>query len=299
MAWADNLMASLDARADVLQTARGAVQLARQGHGPPVLVSHGGPGGFDLGLAWSRHLRDGGCEVLAPSRPGYLRTPLQSGPSPKKQADLYAAVLDLLDIERVAVLGFSAGAPSAVYFAARHPDRTRALFLDAPILLPFEPPIGTARRAMYESGVLVWLSYQMVMRWPRALARFMISGVSRGLPADRRKAAAGWITSDPGRLQCFQEQFTCIAPTRHRRSGSRNDDAYLRILEPLPFGDIVSPTVIAYGTHDGIVPLDHAKAAAAEIDGAELVPVVEGHNILSLSRNYGPVAQRHLELARG
>ena len=176
VAWSDRLMTSLDARAVVLQTARGDAQLAREGQGPQVLVSHGGPGGFDLGLAWSRHLLDGGCEVLAPSRPGYLRTPLDSGRSPKNQADLYAAILDSLDIERLAVLGFSAGAPSAVHFAARYPDRTKALFLDAPILLPFEPPISAARRATYESGVLVWLSYQMVMRRPETMARFMING---------------------------------------------------------------------------------------------------------------------------
>lgn len=110
-------------RAPVLQAASGEVQLARDGEGPPVLVSHGGPGGFDLGVAWCRHLREGGCELLAPSRPGYLRTPPESGRSPAAQADLYAAMLDALEIERVTMLGFSAGGPAAVHFAARHPDR--------------------------------------------------------------------------------------------------------------------------------------------------------------------------------
>ncbi len=164
MSWSDKLMASLDERATVLQTAHGPVQLAREGQGPPVVAIHGGPGGFDLGLAWCRHLRDGGCEILAPSRPGYLRTPLQSGRSPESQADLYAAMLDALDIERAAVLGFSSGGPSAVHFAARHPDRTTALFLDTAILLPFEPPINALQRATFESGFFVWLSHQMVMR---------------------------------------------------------------------------------------------------------------------------------------
>jgi pimeloyl-ACP methyl ester carboxylesterase len=113
MSWSDRLMGALDERATMVYTSRGDVQVAREGQGPPVLVVHGGQG-FDIGLAWCRNLLDGGCEVLAPSRPGYLRTPLESGRTPQDQADLYAAMLDTLDIERVAVLGFSSGGPSAV-----------------------------------------------------------------------------------------------------------------------------------------------------------------------------------------
>ena len=299
MRWSEKVMRSLDGRAVVLQTARGEAQLAREGRGPQVLVSHGGPGGFDLGLAWSRHLRDGGCELLALSRPGYLRTPLSSGPTPERQADLYAAVLDVLSIERVAVLGFSAGAPAAVHFAARYPERTRALLLDAAILMPFEPPISTIRRATYESGVLVWMSRQLVLRRPEAMARFMIDGVSRGLTSQQRRAAAKWITSDPARLQSFQEQFSAIAPARYRRAGSRNDDANQRVLAPLPFGDVTAPTLIAHGTNESVVPLEHPEKAASEIGDAELILVEEGHHILSLCRNYGPVAKRQLELASG
>jgi transposase len=38
------------------------------------------------------------------------------------------------------------------------------------------------------------------------------------------------------------------------------------------------------------------KAAAANITGADLVLIEEGHHMLSLSRNYGRAAQRQLEL---
>ena len=43
-------------------------------------------------------------------------------------------MLDALDVERVAVFGYSAGGPSALQFALRHPDRTTALVLLAPPL---------------------------------------------------------------------------------------------------------------------------------------------------------------------
>ncbi len=297
MNWSERLIASLDGRAMLVQTARGDVQVARDGHGPPVMVIHGGPGGFDLGLAWCRHLPDGGCELLAPSRPGYLRTPLQSGRTPEQQADLYAAMLDALQIERVAVFGFSSGGPSAVHFAARHPGRTTALLLDAAILLPFEPPIGRLRQATLESGFLVWLSYQLAARKPELATRFMVDGVSDGLSKDQATAAADWITSDATRLEMMQDQWMSIAPKKHRKAGWTNDKANERNLAPLPFHDVTVPTLIAHGANDAIVPVEHATIAAAQIAGADLIVVEEGHHILSISRHYGPVAQRQLELA--
>ena len=296
--WSDRLMARLDERAVVLQTARGAVQVARKGRGSPVLAIHGGPGGFDQGLAWCGHLLDGGCEVIAPSRPGYLRTPLESGGDPADQADLYAAALDALGIGRVGVLGFSSGGPSAVQFAGRHPDRTTALLLDAAILLPYRPPISALQRATFESGFLVWLSYQMVTRLPRLATRLMIDGLSTGLSGEERQAATAWITSDPARLQSLQQQAASVAPRRFRHAGWTNDQRNERDLAPLPFDRVTAPTLIACGTNDGVIPIDHAVKAAGVISGAELVPVAEGHHLLSLSRNYGPVAGRQLELAR-
>lgn len=137
----------------------------------------------------------------------------------------------------------------------------------------------------------------MVMRWPEHMARFMIDGVSTGLTSHQKKAATRWIASDPVRLKSLQEQFTCTAPPNHRRAGSRNDDANEKDLALLPFGDVTAPTLIAHGTNEAIVTLEQATKAASEISDAELIVVEEGHHILSLCKNYGPVAQRQLELA--
>lgn len=292
------MMASLDQRATVLRTSRGDVQLAREGQGPPVLAVHGGPGGFDFGLAYCRHLRDGGCELLAPSRPGYLRTPLGSGPSPESQADLYAAILDELHLERAAILGVSSGGLSAVHFAARHPDRTTALFLDSAILLPFEVPIGALRRATFESSFFVWLSYQLVTRQPELMTRVAVDGMSSGLNREQKRAAVKWINSDPARLRMIQEQFTSIAPREYRQAGWTNDKSNEATLAALPFADIAAPTLIAHGASDSVVPVVHATNAADRIAGSELILVEEGYHLLSTSRNYAQVARRQLELVR-
>ena len=102
-------------------------------------------------------------------------------------------MLDTHHIERAAVLGFSSGGPSAVHFAARHPDRTTALLLEAAILLPFEPPMSALQRATIESSFIVWVSYQIASRKPALMTPFAVAGMSHGLTKDQKKAAVDWI----------------------------------------------------------------------------------------------------------
>lgn len=292
-------MQSLDERAEVVDTAHGSIQVAREGDGLPVLVIHGGPGGFDQGLSSGRHLRDGGCELIAPSRPGYLRTPLDSGRSPAQQADLFAAMLDALEVDEVTVLGVSSGGPSAVNFAARHPDKTKALLLDSAVLRPFELHLNLFERAIAETGFGVWLSFQMASRWPKLMTAVIVDAFTTGLDKDQKRDAVDWITSDPARLLRIEELMASVAPRRYREPGQTNDEHFEPNLDPLPFADVAAPTLVAHGTNDGLVPLDHATNAANRIPGAELMLVEEGHHALPLSRNFGPTAERQLELALG
>ena len=55
-----------------------------------------------------------GFGVIAPSRPGYGRTPLEIGKTHAESADCYAALLDVLKVDKVVVTGISAGGPSAI-----------------------------------------------------------------------------------------------------------------------------------------------------------------------------------------
>src|SRR5689334_11558438 len=60
----------------IAQTACGPLEYAISGEGPPVLVVHGSGGGFDQGLEFGAPLVKRGFQVIAPSRFGYLRTPV-------------------------------------------------------------------------------------------------------------------------------------------------------------------------------------------------------------------------------
>jgi len=80
-------------------------------------------------MAFARALTERGIRVIAMSRFGYLRTPMPADASAAAQADAHLCLLDALGIRRAAVMGGSAGAPSALQMAIRHPDRVSALIL--------------------------------------------------------------------------------------------------------------------------------------------------------------------------
>jgi len=206
-------------------------------------------------------------------------------------------MLDALHIDKVTILGISSGGPSAVHFAARHPERTRALLLDAAVLLPISPAINAIERAIFESGTGVWLSCQIAKRWPRLTTAAMVGVLSAGLSKDRKRGAVDWITSDPARLDDVVEVSTSLAPRRFREPGQRNDESNEINLDPLPFTEVTAPTLIAQGENDAFPLMDHATSAASKMPGAELMLVEEGHHGLPWCRHIGAVARRQLELS--
>ncbi len=122
-------MAQLIANSQLIVTPYGLVEYGQVGAGPTVILSHGAIGGYDQGL-WLASLLGPGFHFLAPSRFGYLRSPIPSDPSYAAQAGQYVALLDVLQVERAAVIGLSAGGPAALQFALGYPDRCRGFSND-------------------------------------------------------------------------------------------------------------------------------------------------------------------------
>jgi pimeloyl-ACP methyl ester carboxylesterase len=116
----------------VIETDFGPIEYAQTGSGYPVLAIHGAMGGFDQGLWVANGFGLSGNRIIAVSRYGYLRSPVPKTPDLNHQADVYAGLLDLLGVQKVAVFGISAGSTSAIRFAARHPGRVSALILLGP-----------------------------------------------------------------------------------------------------------------------------------------------------------------------
>jgi 2-hydroxy-6-oxonona-2,4-dienedioate hydrolase len=110
----------------MINTDCGPIEYATLGEGSPVLVLHGTSGGWDQGIGAARGLVEHGFQIIAPSRFGYLGTPLPADPLPPAEADTWICFLDAHNIQRVPVISYSAGAAPAMQLALRHPERISA-----------------------------------------------------------------------------------------------------------------------------------------------------------------------------
>lgn len=259
----------------IIETARGPIEYARHGDGPPVLLVHGTPGGYDQTLVLSRHACVPGFTYLAPSRPGYLRTPLSVGATPEAQADAYAALLDALNLRSAAVIGISGGGPSALQFALRHPDRCRALALVSALSQPWRP---VAFDLPGDPMLLMLMRIQVfalafAMRRPRLLLALISPD-----PAQRAR-----IANNPAKLALLLAITASMGKFHLRREGARNDARQFRALPRYPLERITVPALIVHGTADINVSIEHGRFSAATIPHAAFIAREGGDHALFIT----------------
>lgn len=260
----------------IAQTRCGPIEYADAGEGPPLLVVHGAGGGFDQGLDFAAPLVRSGLRVIAVSRFGYLRTPLPADASAAAQADAHVCLLDALNIERAAVLGMSAGGPSTMQLAVRHPQRVSALVLvvpaawvpragDAPSV---RIPPGTA--FLFDSALKSDFLFWFASRFARDTFIRSILGTP---PEVVRNASA----DEQARVQMMLEHILPVSP---RRLGLLNDAAVIGSMTRYPLERITAPALLLstpddlYGTFDG------ARYTASQVPGARFVGYASGGHLL-------------------
>ena len=248
-------------------TASGPIEYAKQGDGKPLLVVHGAGGGFDQGLLFARGLAERGFTVIAMSRFGYLRTPLPNDASPQAQADAHASLLDTLQIEKTIIVGASAGAPSALQFAIRHPDRCSGLIL----LVPLTWAPGDALRSVHKPArmaelMLRWLVVSDPLYWlGLRLARDLVIQTVLGTPPALVKAA------DRSEQARIEEVLRSVFPLRNRAAGLRNDARIAAALARYDLESIRAPTLCIALRDDLYGMFAGAQYTAQQVHGAEFI----------------------------
>lgn len=255
---------SLEGESELIRTKSGQIECKIVGKGYPVLISHGGAGGFDQGMITAHSHLHGKYTVISVSRFGHLRTPLNEDSSAVTQADAYAHLLEALDIPRAAIIGTSGGAPSAIQFAQRHPGKCSALICSSGVsmYLPERP------LSIYKNDFMYWTATTFF----RSLSLEKI-GVTKDIQQNLSEYEKQYLA----------ELFKSMHPISIRKNGLFQDvhewaDAK-RWKQNYRLESITVPTLVVHAVDDVVIPFSHAENTAGKISDAELLSLPSGGHL--------------------
>lgn len=260
--------ARVQASRRMIETACGPVEYGESGAGAPVLVIHGAAGGFDQGLTIGEAGLGTGYRLIAPSRFGYLGAPVPAQASVAAQAEVYACLLDALGIDQVAVIGFSAGGPSALQFALQYPQRTTRLAMLAAISM--RPPL-TAEEERTESAINRMVGSDFVY-WAaiRAAPSKVLALLGVKEPVQRAMAA-----EERAIIYRVLEEMLPMSP---RLPGIAVDQSFE--MPVVSLSQITCPVLVIHARDDTLVTIDYGLHTARSIPGAQWVPFETGGHFL-------------------
>ncbi|HEX6232805.1 MAG TPA: alpha/beta hydrolase [Jiangellaceae bacterium] len=248
-----------------------------------VVVFHGGH--MNAGLALGEDVFiDLGYTVLVPSRPGYGKTPVTSGGTPDGFARAVRHLCERLSIERIAaVVGISAGGPTAVAMAAGYPQVVERLILESAVGTRPWPDLRTRLSA----NVLFNGTTEKVT-WAA------LGGLMRGAPNIGLRLLLRDLSTKPvgGVIAAFtdQDRAAILALLSYMRSGQ----GFLNDLRngPARTLEIGQPTLIVASRHDRSVPFAQAEALATGIPHAELVVSEADTHFIWFGTDYHMITDR-------
>ncbi|HEY0678843.1 MAG TPA: alpha/beta hydrolase [Chitinophagaceae bacterium] len=265
---ADRRITSTESK--LVWTRAGLIEYIDYGEGPAILLSHGILGGSDQAFAISHSYLGSKFRIIAVSRFGYLRSPLPADSSPAHQADLYAALLDKLGINKVVMFGFSAGSPSSLQFALRYPERCAVLVLLSPAAGEYKVPSATVKfimKTFFSSDFLFWGATRYFRSWLLKMA-----GVPSLVQCRLKQSQQVWLSS------LIQKFF----PIRKRVKGIMNDICVSNpdLSKNYPVQNIIAPTLIIHAVDDPIASFNNTMLMSWKIPNVQFVQIDMGGHLL-------------------
>ena len=219
--------------------------------GPVILSVHGGPGGYDQGLIIGEFFRAHGYKILSVSRPGYLKTPLESGQTVEEQADLYALLFDHLNIEKAGLVHASAGGPSGYTFASKYPDRVNAHIAIDSVSMKYAPNISKTEELIFLNKYGMWITNFLTNHFPKMALTELLKAEST-LDKNEMEERVSEIIKNKRDLEVFKVFVATAGGTRYdeRKKGVKNDLDLFKEIDKVDLSGITAPTLIIHGDCD-------------------------------------------------
>ena len=265
-----NAYARVTDKSTVITTPYGDVEYTEGGQGIPVLIVHGSGGGFDQGELIAEAFLDDSFHWIAPSRFGYLRSTFKEGETFDDQARAYAALLDHLGIEKVAVVAFSHGGPSALLFAALYPERVSSLTLVSTGVASSNE--GNQEEANQKGSSLVTVFQHDWLYWG---VTKLFKNQFMGLMGANETVIQGLT---PGQLDLVTRVIDDMNPVSIRTPGVLFDNQAKLPNERI--SAIQAPTLIIHAADDTLQIFHNAEFADEYIPDSKLMRFEKGGHLL-------------------
>ena len=253
----------------MIETTFGRIEYGDAGHGAPVLLIHGAGGGYDQGLLLGGLLLGEGFRLIAPSRFGYLQSPIPEDSSLGAQADAFACLLDMLGIDRVTVVAVSAGGLPGLTFASRYPERTVALVMIAAVSYTGQVSSKGRRK---EASINRIIGSDFVYWFAIRAARSPLLNLL-GVSKEFQKVLK------PNEMAQADRFLEAMLPMSRRWKGVLLDQSRY-MPQDFPLEQIKAPGLVIHARDDGLVDWSNGRHAAAKITGAEFMTLERGGHFL-------------------
>jgi pimeloyl-ACP methyl ester carboxylesterase len=258
--WTPDLdLASLDAKylaapGDRIEVAGTQLHLRDSGprDAPPIVLLHGFGASLHTWEPWAEALQ-AEFRVIRLDLPGSgLSPPDPTGDySDARSMALLTALLDQLGLARASLIGNSMGGRIAWSYAARHPERVRALVLVSPD--GFASPGFDYGKAPEVPATLKLMRYSL----PKPLLRMSLA------PAYANPAAL---------TDALATRYHDLMRAPGARDAMLARMGQIALVDPLPWlAQIRAPTLLLWGEQDAMIPLRNAADYLKAMPGATLV----------------------------
>ncbi len=235
------------------------IHILEAGSGPPVFLLHGFAASAESWQPTMTVLAQHGYHAIAVDALGFGRSaqPDDAPYSLQLYADLYAGLLDVLDLPRAAFVAHSMGGKFALATALLHPERVSRLFLAATDGFSNPDARSHGHLSLLPAELALHILAQPpVIRMFLSMAFYQPASFVTPDMVDYARQVLGGRTNRRALLALNR----CSGATDLTATGLRSR-----------LGKLRCPTLLIWGMEDRVLGIDQAYTARREIPGAQLV----------------------------
>ncbi|MEC9490762.1 MAG: alpha/beta hydrolase [Halanaerobiales bacterium] len=274
-------------QSEIVKLETGNIEYTFRGKGPVILNLHGGHSNCQESFG-IQPLLDAGYSILTPSRPGYGKTNIEAK-TPAATAAVLIELLDHLTVDKVNLIGVSAGGPTAIYLAANYPARVKKLVLESAASKAWL----TKKDLDYKVGKIIFNPKLQRITW------FMLRKIANNFPDFFVKIFLpqfSTLTKKEVMARMDNHDLEEVVKMVNRYA---SDKGFIYDLEHQTEKEVLQkievPTLILHSKYDKSVSFEHAEYAAENIKNSKIYSDDFWGHLIWIGRNKKNRNKRLLE----